>query len=501
MNKKKRFLSLVKQMMICGLLLSQLACDHAVNDGQKGFSDFSTSYATALIEHGRDTYGSEKSPLFASALDRYTMKLPNKDSIGKIDGVRVRDRSLSGANMIHDIDLFRLLYDMSMETGDNKYAQEADEAIKFFFHNCQSPTTGLVAWGEHLHWDFISEDCSYAPNYDFHEAKEWPFMDQSYALAAGPFWQFVISEWDHQINDKETGDFSRHARYTRHETFSGFEFPRYAGQMIERWADAYNRPENATRARREELKMAINTLFNRMVENMSLSKSGYLIAGQSPQGDHINVVWLTSNLELACCLEIAAPMMDQDVGNQMREFALKQDVDFLDAPHKLDSVGGGFSVTLHAQTGLPRVRSMNKPYSSTWSSGYGYGTHAGTANTCFERFQSLKENHLNLANRYKELTLMAGDKYLESIPDTTQLLKPQEFSEVIKLMLNCYELTGKDNYLQRAVFFAELGISLFLVDGNPIPKATNQHNHYESITGGPAFMYQLFRLHVAMSTD
>lgn len=33
------------------------------------------AYADCLLEHGRDTYGSECSPLFAEALDRHTLKL------------------------------------------------------------------------------------------------------------------------------------------------------------------------------------------------------------------------------------------------------------------------------------------------------------------------------------------------------------------------------------------------------------------------------------------
>mgnify|MGYP006294342601 CR=1 FL=1 len=451
-----------------------------------------------MIQNGRDNYGPVHSPLFASTLNRKTFNLPD-DEIGKIKGVRKGDRSLNGANLLHDIDLLKILYEVSAEHSKKKYKDEADKAIQYFFRNCQSPATGLMCWGEHLYWDFKNDDCGYASEYDFHEAKEWPFWDQSYRLAPDACWNFVIGEWDHQINNKANGDFSRHARYSSHGTGSGFDFPRYAGQMIERWADAYNRTENADRPRREELLTAIKVLFNRMQENMKLSESGYLIAGRSPKGDHINVVWLTNNLELARCLEESAPMMNPELADQMKEFAVKQDEDFLTAPHKLDSVGGEFAVTLHAKTGMPRTRSMNKPYTSTWSSGYGYGTHAGTANICCRRYHSLKNEHADLANEYKKWILIAGEKYLNSHPDTSLLLKPNEFSDVIQLMLNCYELTGENNYLQRAVIFANSGVDLFLNDYSPLPKATNKHNHYESITGGPSFMYQLLQLHTALN--
>jgi len=486
-------------LIFCFSILNLVACTNTSNDKEsEEFIIHVKKYADALIQYGRDEYGKMSSPLFASALNRKTLKLAQNGEIEEIEGVRVRDRSLAGANMIHDIDLFKLLYEISEVSGEKEYAEEADKAMQYFFNNCQSPATGLMCWGEHLYWDFLDDDCGYAPDYDFHEAKKWPFWDQSYQLAPDASWKFIISEWDHQIHDKTTGDFSRHSRYSRHETFSGFDFPRYAGQMIERWADAYNRPENASRPRKEELLHYIQVLFNRMQENMKLSESGYLIAGRSSQGDHVNLVWLKHNLKLARCLETAVPTMKPELAEQMREFALKQDVDFLNAPHKLDSAGGGFAVTLHAQTGLPRSRSMNKPYSSTWSSGYGYGTHAGVANICYGRYQSLKSEHVHLAQQYKNMVLLVSEKYLTSSPDTTILLKPNEFADAIELMLNAYELSPEKKYLDRSVFFARLGIDLFLNDDSPLPKATNQHNHYESITGGPAFMHQLLQLHKAL---
>ncbi len=481
--------------------LTLLSCQQAQEQNTRTYLNLVQAYADALIEKGRDTYGAVHSPLFASVLDRESIKLADENEIGEIDGVRKNDRSLTGGNLIHDEDLLKILYALPKVTGMNKYAEEADRAIGYFFKNCQSSATGLLCWGEHLFWDFMMDACGHAPNFDFHEAKHWPFWDQAYRLAPDAAWTFVISEWEHQIHDKTNGDFSRHARYSKHETFSGFDFPRYAGQMMERWADAYLRPENNKRVRKEDLLHFIEVLFNRMQANAQLSESGYLVAGRSPRGDHINVVWLTNNLELARCLEVAAKSVETEMAEKMRRFALKQDEDFFKAPHRLDSAGGGFAVTLHAKTGLPRQRSMNKPYSSTWSSGYGYGTHAGVANIIHGRYQSLKDNHLDMANQYRSMILTVGEKYLTSAPDTSILLKPAEFSDVIALMLNCYGLSEDEKFVKRAEYFARLGISLFLPDESPLPKATNHHNHYESITGGPSFMHQLLKLHQTMQFD
>jgi len=479
---------------------------YAENPTNKGKTDYPNylqivkNYADAMIAQGRDFYGTENSPLFASTLNRETMKIGSIEDFGSIDGVRKNDRSIGGANPLRDKELYQILYTLSNTTGNELYASEADKSLKYFFTHCQSPNTGLMAWGEHLYWDFEKEACGYGEvNQDYHECGVWPFWDKCYELAPEACWKFAIGEWDHQIYDKKTGHFSRHARWSVHGPFSGFEFPRYAGQMIERWADAYNRKENISRSRRDELLTAIKVIFGRMEKNMKLTKSGYLPAGSSEKGDHVNVVWLKSNLELARCLEETAPLFDSTYGRKMKKFALKQDIDFLNAPHKLDSVGGGFAVTLDATTGVPRVRSMNKPYTSNWGSGYGYGPHAKVANLCYERYQKLKNEHPDFAARYKSLMLASAEKYIQSSPDTSQLLKPYVFAHVIKLLLNSFELTGDQKFIQRANYFGRLGVQLFLDDESPLPKATNQHNFYETITGGPAFMNELLEIYLTLN--
>jgi hypothetical protein len=453
------------------------------------------AYADAMIEKGRDTYGDEHSPLFAAALDRSGMKLGSAESFGKIPGVRENDRSLGGANPQEDRSLYAILYQLTSLTGEEKYAREADEALKFFFNNCQSPETGLMAWGEHLYWDFRKESCE---GTDMHEINgEWPFWDQCYSLAPEASWRFALGLWDNQIDSKETGDYSRHARWSTRETYQGFEFPRYAGQMILTWTDAYVRKENKKKKRRSELINAISTVVGRMEDNMKIAESGYLIAGRAEQGDHINVVWLNSNLELARCLWEAAEQIkgfDKKLAVRMEKLAIQQDLDFHRTKHHIFD-GGGFTVTLHAKTGEPRHREMNNPYTAVWATGYGYSTHANLANLLFSRYQQLKKSHPQLADQYKKLIISASDQYLSASPEKDQLQKPDAFANVVELMINSYQLTGEEKFLRRAEYFAWIGIDLFLADGNPLPMATNQHEHYEAITGGPDFMYALLQLY------
>lgn len=459
------------------------------------------AYAQCMMDFGRDVEGEDSTPMFASALDRHSLQLDTALAAVEVEGVRPRDRAVRGGNPIHDAELFAVLFMLNDWLGEESYAHEAERALAYFLEHGQSPATGLFCWGEHLHWDFRRETCAYAVGYDFHEATAWPFWDRCYGLAPEACWQFALGEWDHQVHDHVDGDFSRHARWSTHESFAGFEFPRYAGQMIERWALAYERPENMGRERREELLIAIEVVFRQMQHNTGLTISGLLPAGQSSQGDHNQVVWLTSNLELARCLELAAPLMEPSIATEMLAFARKQDDDFLGAPHTLAKEGGGFAVTLDAGSGMPRTRSMNRPYSSAWSSGYGYGTHAGTARYCFARYTALLPEDPHVAAAYQRLLLQAADSYLTSLPDTSALLKPAEFAAVVSLMLQAHELSGEQTYLERAVFYARMGMGIFLVDGNPLPRASNRHDHYESITGGPAFMRQLLELHGILHSE
>ncbi|SHN33337.1 pectate lyase [Cyclobacterium lianum] len=490
-NDMKRYAVLFSVLFLLGLYSFVSNEEHEKDRLLKIVKD----YADAMIEKGRDGYGDKQSPLFAAALDRSRMRLGSADLFGEIQGVRKSDRSLGGANPQEDRSLYAILYQLTEITADEKYAREADKSLKYFFDHCQSPETGLMAWGEHLFWDFRSEAVG---GIDMHEINgEWPFWEQCYRLAPEASWRFALGLWDNQIDSKETGDYSRHARWSRRETYQGFEFPRYAGQMISTWADAYVRKENEDNARREDLIDAMTTVVRRMEENSEIAESGYLIAGRAEQGDHINVVWLNNNLEMARCLWNAADKIkpfDRELAIRMEHLAMEQDLDFHRTKHHIDE-GGGFTVTLHAKTGEPRHRSMNIPYTAVWASGYGYSTHADLGNLLFSRYLQLKESHPQLAGKYKTLIVTAAEQYLAASPDENELQKPDAFANVIQLMINTHKITGAEKFLGRAEYFAWSGIDLFMPDGNPLPRASNQHDHYEAITGGPDFMYALLHLY------
>ena len=486
----KRIFVVVFWVLISSSLFINCNPDKASQRDKYDYLQVVTDYAESMIKYGHDHYGKEHSALFASSIDRKSMTIGNKDNFDTIPGVREPDRCIGGSNPMIDIALYEILYQLSEIKNQKYYGQEADSALKFFFTHCQNPVTGLMTWGEHIYWDFKSDTIGYH-KFEYHEAYKWPLWDKVYALAPEAGWKFAIGEWDHQIADKKSGDFSRHALWSKHGPEAGKDFPRYAGQMIALWADAFIKPPNLKKERRNEILQAIEVISNRMIENQKQNVGGYL-----PAFRDADYVWNDSNLELAINItEATNKLINQSLSEKLMIFSFNQDMNFINSPHRIQG-GGGFALTLNAKTCLPIARAMNKPYTSDWDSGYGYVIHAYLANKCFKRYKQLESIKPEYAEKYRILITATADQYLYSTPALDKALKPGTFSEVINLLINSYQLTHDVRYIERAHFFGNMGIDLFLDKGNPLPKATNLNLQYESITGGPDFMLALLKLQI-----
>jgi hypothetical protein len=183
----------------------------------------------------------------------------------------------------------------------------------------------------------------------------------------------------------------------------------------------------------------------------------------------------------------------------MRDLANYLDIVYVErVGHTINVAGGAYAATLDVATGEPIYRDMNEPYSSLWVTEYGAGTHAKMANRSLPCYEQVKETHPAMSKRYEQLILSAADQYLDTTPDTSIVLKPTTFKQIINLMLNSYKITDEAVYLERANYFGQLSIMLFLDDGLPLPKASNQHDWYECITGGTDYMNSLLKLYEAL---
>jgi lysophospholipase L1-like esterase len=446
-------------------------------------------YADALIENARDTHGEVHSPLFAVSFNRQTYAIPDEVERKRLFqirlddwqnwGIRNGDRVHTGANPMLDQDFYQILYALTALTGDSNYEKEADKTLEWFFKNCQSPTTGLLPWGEHTGWDFMEEKVVGRPKDNpIHEfAEAWVLWDRSFELATDNCVRYAQGLWEHQIGDHETGDFSRHAHYITHKTDTGNGYPRHGGFYITVWSEAYERTQNPLFLK------AIKTLLGHFV------RTSHPETGAIPcctVESRATIMWPDSNISLAVDLWDGADRVPEELANAMRARAKKTDEVFLSLDHDFSPAGKGF--VCGADTGtLERFAEGNWTDSDTWATSYGKPTDAPIALICKTRYDQTKNAG------YRNLVVSAADRYLLAAPEKTEGLHPATMGEVVRLLLAAHDLTENDRYVARAKFFADWSIELFLGD-SPLPSATPKYKHYEIISGGDTLMLALLDL-------
>ncbi|MFC1608146.1 hypothetical protein ACFL47_09260 [Candidatus Latescibacterota bacterium] len=451
------------------------------------------NYAQTMIDHGRDIYGPDHTPLFAVSLDRTTLRLHEGQALDKILaierddwGIRPHDRMVQGANPMQDQNLYQVLYALTDITGEQHYAIQAEMALRWFFNHCQSPVTGLFAWGEHIGWDFTTEAIIEKNAGTSHEfARPWMLWESSFNLAPGPCRDFALGLWNHQISDQDSGYYSRHARYDTHGPGKGSEYPRHGGFYIATWAAAFKHTKEPVFLK------AIECLVDAF-ENRRNKTTGALMAeSQSP-----DLMWPHSNLSLAVDLWDNTDKVTPALSEKMKAFALKTDDVFLTIGHDLSPGGEGFMIHAVTSTLEPGWLRLGNPddsrrhFSDTWQTSYGNATDAQIAMLCYLRYRQVERKE------YVKLILDTSARYLKSDPDTTIALYPGALADAMALMLSTYQLTGHKIYLNRADEFGKMAIDIFF-DGSPLPRASSRHDHYEAITRGDTLVMDLLLLWAA----
>lgn len=405
-------------------------------------------YADAMITHGRDVYGPQKSGLLLSALDRYTLA-PLKVRPAPPGGIRRGDRpgrpwvEMNGANPMLDQNLLRVLYTLSEITADARYAKVADEELMWFFNNTMSPKTSLLPWGEHLSWDVIHDIPISGGEEMMHEfARPWVLWDRSFKLAPQASEKFALGLWEHQIANHKTGGFDRHAPYFEHGPVDGKDFARHAGFYIGTWCYAWKYTTNELYLR------AIETLLARF-ERKRVQKDGSLAATIGP---------------LEC--ELAATMVPGPLASRLRDFAAKED----------DLI----------------LADLEKSFASApkWQNGYSAGTLGSSAMFCLGRHEQTGKS------AYRDMLVKIADEYFDSRPEEDVDAWPQSFAHAISAQVAAHRFTTKPKYLEQAKKFARLAVETFWQD-KPLPRASKHTGHYETITGCDSLALALLEVHAA----
>jgi hypothetical protein len=421
------------------------------------FIDPVLSYADAMLDHGRDTFGPVKSNLFLSALDRHSLSPLTSRPVPPA-GIRRGDRSgqpwsaLTGANPHLDQNLLRILYVLSEITGDPKYSRAADDEIAWFFKNTLSPKTDLLPWGEHLSWDVVEDKPISGGDEKMHEfARPWMLWERSFALAPAEAERFALGLWNHQIANQQTGGFDRHAPYFEHGPVDGKDFPRHAGFYIATWAQAYKH------TRRPEFLKAIDVLLARF-ERKRVQKDGSMVSTIGPLDCHA-----------------AGELVPEPLAGRLRAFALKEDEIILtDLKRDPDPAIA------------PELRTP-----PLWRNGYSAGTHSSMAMFCLARFEQTSNP------AYRDILISIADRYIDSVPEEDLDAWPFAFGHAISTEIAAYRFTQKPLYLEQARRLARLADDLFWQDRH-IPRASLKSDHYEAITGADSLALSLLDLHVVV---
>jgi len=436
------------------LLFALAVATRGVQGASTNFLETVRRYADAMIERGRDTYGPQKSGLLLSALDRTTLGLLQVRPAPP-GGIRRGDRpgraweEMNGANPMLDQNLLRAFYTLSEITGDARYAKVADEELTWFFNHTMSPKTSLLPWGEHLSWDVVHDVPISGGDEMMHEfARPWTLWDRCFALAPEASARFALGLWEHQIADHKTGGFDRHAPYFEHGPADGKDFARHAGFYIGTWCHAWKHTTN------EVFLRAIETLLARF-ERKRVQRDGSLAATIGP---------------LEC--ELGATMVPDPLASRLRAFAAKEDeLILVDLRKQVRGDTNGYV--------MPR-----------WQNGYSAGTLANQAMFCLARH----EQTTNAA--YRELLIAIADAYLGSRPDEDVDAWPQSFAHAVSAQIAAHRFTKKAAYLDEARRLAQMAAEIFWQD-NPLPRASMQTGHYETITGCDSLALALLEVHAA----
>ncbi|HSI74516.1 MAG TPA: hypothetical protein VK957_01420 [Lunatimonas sp.] len=159
-------------------------------------------YADLVLEHGRDTYRDQHTPLF-------------------VDGLRVAD--LTAATWVHEgntwipsnlanqQNLFRTLVGLSNLTGDDKYKLAGEAALNYGFENLQHPN-GLLYWGGHRFLDLASGE-HVGEGYR-HEFKfTLPYYELMHEVDPTATDRFIRAFWNAHVMDWSNLDMNRHGDY------------------------------------------------------------------------------------------------------------------------------------------------------------------------------------------------------------------------------------------------------------------------------------------------
>ena len=190
------------------------------------YASAAQKYADALLKYGRDHYGPVHTPMFAHMLDLRTLEVPKQRTAAewlaemsqwKEDRnylIWGKDRSsvlwAQDSNLLWDTENIRLLQALSRETGDPRFANAAQDYMRYFLKHCVSRTTGLFAWGEHIAYNIVDDEIHGQRHELQHPAPLW---EELWPIDPDAVQNEIEGVYRYHITDKRTMAYDRHANF------------------------------------------------------------------------------------------------------------------------------------------------------------------------------------------------------------------------------------------------------------------------------------------------
>ena len=164
------------------------------------YLDAARKFADAALQHGRDTYGKEKTPLFVDGLQAESLEPARWPFRGEVWIL---------SNFASQQPLMRLLDGLTAITGEEKYRKAAEDAARYALEHLVSPN-GLLYWGGHMAWDLDAEKGvgQYA---DVHEMKgHQPYYQLMHRVNPAATRRLMETTWASHVLDWPLLDYNRH---------------------------------------------------------------------------------------------------------------------------------------------------------------------------------------------------------------------------------------------------------------------------------------------------
>lgn len=177
---------------------------HSARPDSGPYLDAVRSFADAVLAHGRDRYGPQRTPLFVDGL--------HVDSLQPARWQRGGEAWVL-SNFASQQPLMRLLDGLTALGGDPKYRQAAHQATQYALEHLQTPN-GLLYWGGHLAWD-LQREKPVGQGTDTHELKgHQPYYRLMWRVDPRATRRLMEAIWATHVLDWSLLDYNRHAGVT-----------------------------------------------------------------------------------------------------------------------------------------------------------------------------------------------------------------------------------------------------------------------------------------------